>query len=209
MIFFDFDGTLVDIWQRYYQVFCVAGGGSAPSYGAYVAAKRRLVRDDLVAAALGVSLPPTYYEEKRRLLEEAEYLALDALLLPSSVLTEFFGAFPCRILTARREPATFYAQLSGLGLASLAEKSVVLRPQDQITKKDFLAAQGQGEKIVVGDAEAEYEAAVCSNTQVFLVRTGLRTPKDFTPRKNVHLLDSAAQFISQYRSNHKCPSSKT
>ena len=61
MIYFDFDGTIVDVWQRYYQVFLAAGGVSGLGSKEYIAAKRRLGKDDLVAAALGVLLPSTYY----------------------------------------------------------------------------------------------------------------------------------------------------
>ena len=56
MIYFDFDGTIVDVWQRYYQVFLAAGGVSGLGSKEYIAAKRRLGKDDLVAAALGVLL---------------------------------------------------------------------------------------------------------------------------------------------------------
>ena len=199
MIYFDFDGTIVDVWQRYYQVFLAAGGVSGLGSKEYIAAKRRLGKDDLVAAALGVLLPSTYYDDKRRLLEEASFLSLDTLLLSGSVLTDFFSEFPCRILTSRRDPDAFYAQLYSLGLAALAEKSIVLRPQEKITKKEFLAAQGPCKNIMIGDAQMEYDTAACSDTQVYLVRTGLRVPEDFAPRKNVHMTDSAAQFISQYK----------
>ena len=200
MIFFDFDGTIANVWRRYYEVFVNAGKVSGIAYAEYVDVKRALCKDDLVAGHFQVSLAADYYAVKKTLLEDPAYLRLDTLLVDGAKLIEFFSSNPCRILTNRRKPSAFYGQLENLGLSELVGKSIVLQPEDHISKRDYIAAHFGGEKnTVIGDAASEYEAAQLEDTQVMLVRTGLRDPKDFSPCGNVHMIEDAAQFISSYR----------
>lgn len=200
MIFFDFDGTLVDVWERYYRIFVAAGGLSAVEHDAYIHSKRELVKDDLVADRLHCTLAPAYYTEKKRLLERADFLKLDTLLIGVDELLEFFARYPSRILTVRRNPAAFYEQLENLGLSSIAEKSIVLHPEHRIGKVDYITAHyGTEKNVIVGDAASEYEASALANTQVVLVRTGLRDPEDFPVRRNVHIAEDVVQFVSQYK----------
>ena len=200
MIFFDFDGTLVDVWERYYRVFVTAGGLSAVERDAYIYSKRELGKDDLVADCLHCTLAPTYYTEKKHLLERADFLKLDTLLVSVDVLLDFFAQYPCRILTVRRDPDAFYEQLENLGLSSIAEKSIALQPEHRIGKVDYIAAHyGMEKNIIVGDAASEYEVSALENTQVVLVKTGLCNPTDFPVRRNVCIAENVVQFILRYK----------
>ena len=84
MIFFDFDGTIADLWPRYYQVFLAASGISGVSQWDYVEAKRSLVSDGEVARHFEKTLPEGYFQKKRMLLEAETYLRLDTLLVSRS-----------------------------------------------------------------------------------------------------------------------------
>lgn len=199
MIFFDFDGTVVDVWTRYFEAFRLAAGDSKTERESYISAKRRLCKDDLVAAELGVILPEDYYFRKKELLESQELLRRDTLLVSPDVLADFDERIGFRILTVRRNPAQFMTQLTELGLSCFAEKSVVLTP-GTVSKKDFLsAAFSAGENIVIGDAASEWETAELENTRVFLVRTGLRDPADFPPRQRCAVLENLGEFIESYK----------
>lgn len=199
MIFFDFDGTVVDLWPRYHQVFLVASGLSGISRQDYMEAKRTLVSDCKVARHFGGTLPEGYSERKRMLLETEDYLRLDTLLVSPAKLTAAFSSRDCRFLTSRRRSEAFFAELDGLGIGHLSDQAIVLNPDQGFSKKEYLAQYApQVRHIVVGDSKAEWETAALDNIRVVLVRTGLRRPEDFSLTKRHTVVPSASAFISSY-----------
>lgn len=199
MIYFDFDGTVVDLWPRYYRVFLAASGLTGISQRGYVKAKRALVSDSAVARHFGGTLPEGYFEKKRGLLESEDYLQLDTLLVPPAELDAFFSRFECRFLTSRRRNGAFLVELEGLGLGRLSGWTIVLDPDRGISKKEYLAQSApRSPHIVVGDSEAEWEAAALENVRAVLVRTGLRRPEDFLLTERHKVVQSASAFITTY-----------
>ena len=69
MVFLDFDGTIVNLWPRYYRAFCMASGAAGVTQAQYLAAKRRFPADGKLAEHLQVPLPDGYFSRKRGLLE--------------------------------------------------------------------------------------------------------------------------------------------
>ena len=196
MFYFDFDGTLVDVWQRYYQIFKDASGISGMSLEEYIRIKKEFPRDADVARAFGRTLPEDYWTKKRSMLENPAYLAHDRLIVPAEQICEFFQNNPCRILTNRRDPVAFSGQLTALGLESLLDACVVLNPDDKKTKAQFLRENHPVEQIVlVGDAEAEAQAAEIDTVKVFLVRTGLRDPQWIPGVENCYIIESISDFM--------------
>lgn len=199
MIFFDFDGTVIDLWPRYYQVFLKASEISGISQRDYVRAKRAMISDSEVAQYFGGILPEGYFAKKRTFLESEEYLQLDTLLVSPAKLDAIFSRFECRFLTSRRRIGTFLAELENLCLGHLSDLAIVLDPDCGISKKEFLAQNfPRASHIVVGDSEAEWETAALENVCVVLVRTGLRRPEDFFLTKRHTVMPSASAFIETY-----------
>lgn len=206
MIFLDLDGTVVDIWTRYYQVFLAASELTGISQRDYVKAKQALVSDDKVARYFGGELPSWYFSKKRTLLESEDYLRLDTLLVAVEALDAIFSKFECRILTSRRQASACLAELDSLGLGHLSDRTIVLNPDLGISKKAFLAQNFcQASHIVVGDSESEWETAALENIDAVLVRTGLRRPEDFPLSKRHMVLPSASAFIAAYMEKALCP----
>ena len=202
MLYFDFDGTLVDVWQRFYHIFKDASGISGMTLEEYVQVKKQFVRDSDVAHTFGGVLPEDYWAKKRAMLEDPKYLSFDRLLVPAEQIMEFFQAYPCRILTNRRNAAAFKAQLTALGLEELCEKCVVLNPDEKITKTQYLHNNHPNEKIVlVGDAEAEAQAAELNSVKVYLVRTGLRDARLIPGAEKCHIIESASDFMNAFKEN--------
>lgn len=200
MIFFDFDGTVVDLWPRYHQVFLAASGLSDISQQDYMEAKRALVSDHKVAQYFGGALPERYFIKKRILLEAEDYLRLDALLVSPAELNAVFLSEECRFLTCRRRPNAFLEEMDGLGLGHLSDQVIVLNPDQGISKKEYLTQNAaRAHHIVVGDSKAEWEAA-SNNVRVVLVRTGLRRPEDFLLTERHTVVPSVSTFISDYLS---------
>lgn len=189
MIFLDFDGTIVNLWPRYYAVFCAASQSADIPYDLYVSAKRNKLRDEAVARALGVDLPPDYFEKKRQLLETQAMLRKDTPWLPTELLQKLFAQEPCRILTMRRREDLFFQQLSWLHLEDLQQYSIVLDPDSGIKKADYLKANySEGNHTIIGDSAAELEAGRLANVQAILVTSGLLDP-------TVHPLPPGTQIV--------------
>lgn len=200
MIFFDFDGTVVDLWPRYHQVFLAASGLSGISQQEYMEAKRALVSDSKVAQHFGGALSEEYFTKKRELLEAEQYLRLDMLLVSLAELNAVFSSEACRFLTCRRRPKALFTEMDGLGLGHLSDHVIVLDPDQGISKKEYLMRNvPQGPHIVVGDSKAEWEAA-SDNIRAVLVRTGLRWPEDFPLTDRHTVAPSLSAFISDYLS---------
>lgn len=197
MFYFDFDGTLADVWQRFYRIFVDASRISEISLEEYIRAKKEIPRDAEIAAFFGAQLPDDYWEKKRKMLEDPAYLAYDRLIVPAEQLCSFFRKYECRILTNRRHPEAFRMQLIALGLEELTEKSVVLNPDDKISKAQYLQKTHPNETVyLVGDAEAESQAAQIDSVKVFLVRTGLRDPESIPFSDKCDIIDSISDFIN-------------
>lgn len=200
MLYFDFDGTLVDVWERFYHIFKVASGISEISFEDYVQAKKQIVRDADVALHFGANLPEDYWVKKRSMLEDPAYLAFDRLLLPAEQISSFFENYECRILTNRRNPEAFKAQLMALGLEPLLKKCIILNPDDKKTKAQYLWENHPNELVyLVGDAEAEAQAAETDSVRVFLVRTGLRTPESIPCADKCEIIDSVSDFMNAFK----------
>lgn len=200
MIFFDFDGTVVDLWPRYHQVFLATSGLSDISQRDYMEAKRALVSDHKVIRHFGGVLPKGYFRKKRILLEAEDYLQLDVLLVSPAELNAIFLSEECRFLTCRRCPNAFLSEMDGLGLGHLSGQVIVLNPDQGVSKKEYLTqTASRTPHIVVGDSKAEWEAA-SDNVRVVLVRTGLRWPEDFPLTERHTVVSSVSVFISDYLS---------
>lgn len=199
MIFFDFDGTIVNVWPRYYQVFLAASEFTGISQRDYVKAKRALISDREVAHYLGRNLPTWYFLKKRALLESEDYLQLDTLFVSKIELSAMFSKFECRFLTKRRRADAFFTELKNLGLYHLSDQAIVLDPTQKVSKKEFLMKNfPYSNHIVIGDSEAEWETATLENVHAVLVQTGLRQPKDFPLSMRHTVVPSVSVFIRFY-----------
>lgn len=200
MLYFDFDGTLVDVWQRYYRIFKDASRIPGMTFDDYVRVKKEFPQDGEVALHFGGVLPRDYREKKRRFLEDPKYLAYDSLLVPKEYICEFFENHNCRILTSRRSPEAFFDQLQALGLEQLREKCVVLNPDEKKTKTQYLRESHPDETVyLVGDAEAEAQASQLDNVRVYLVRTGLRNPETLPGAQKCVIIDHVSDFMNAFK----------
>lgn len=198
MIYFDFDGTIVDVWQRYYHAFLLASGIQDLSFSAYCTLKKQFPRDGDLALSIGKNLVDGYWIKKKELLEAPELLRLDTLLLSAEDLLCFFKRYPCRILTYRRNAHQFHAQLTDLGLGALTEQSIVLNPDLPLTKCQLIHEASDRPCWLIGDAQSEADVSIRSDCKVALVRTGLRVPETLDKAGNCLIIEDISSFINQY-----------
>lgn len=196
-ILLDFDGTIVDLWQRYYRVFCDINECQNVSLQNYIKIKRQFVRDENVAKELGIHLKENYFSDKRKLLEEPKYLNMDVPLITTNKLLEFVSNNPVNILTCRRNKHKLFLEMKRLGMGELIDRTIVLNPDD-ITKKEWIDYYCCCESvIVVGDGTADFETRKCRNVKVFMVNTGLMKIEELSDC-GVEMIDSIEHFINNF-----------
>lgn len=174
MVLFDFDGTIVDLWQRYYSVFVDLLHLKDLSLSAYKKRKLLFHSDSLVAKDIGCVLPEDYYSKKASLLEERKYLIKDTLLLDLSVLNSVLRQ-DAAILTKRRNKEAFIWQMNYLGIEGtpfVIENS---------SKKQWIESTINDNQSVtiIGDSIAELECATLPNVDAWMVGYGLNTKESF------------------------------
>lgn len=185
--FVDFDGTIVDVWARYFEVFCACAMVPSESvdFQEYRRCKLRLHRDRQVAAALGIRCSDdesNWTVRKRKLLESDDMLALDQLLAEPDALLAWFGERNARILTKRRDPIMFNRQLKALGLNSLSDDAVVLNPDTSAGKMEWILEHESGPVTMIGDSPEDMRVFRRPRSRALFVDTGLWTWNDICSR---------------------------
>lgn len=176
MIVLDFDGTMVDVWERYYQVFMMAAKPVKNlTYDEYKKNKIIYESDFLLAKALNITLPHDYYTEKQRLLENPKLLNLDSPILTAKNFEMLSMFNNLLILTIRRSGPNLFQQVKNLGWVNLIPKIRVLPPKNQFSKYEYIKSlQFQGALYVIGDSETDFSIGKIKNSVVYAVSSGLR-----------------------------------
>ena len=191
MILLDFDGTLVDLWDRYYSVFKDILGLTDLGIEEYKNAKQFYHKDSLVAEHFGKFLPADYFSKKAILLEETKYLSKDRLLIEASLLNQFLKQ-DAILFTKRRNKTNFKWQLQELGIE---DKSIII---ESCSKKEWIKQNFPEENcIIVGDSMEDLEAASLDNVEAWMVGYGLFTKSDFNLKGLPYLFFETPNDLSE------------
>ena len=176
MIIVDFDGTIVDVWNRFYAVFCQLTQGRAVDIATYKEMKSALLDDGAIAQELHLEMADGYWEKKRSLLEDHEYLLLDKLLVDPEYLIEWFRAHDALILTMRRNRDNLMWEMRKLGLDAIVDKAVVVDPDSGMTKQEWVEKEGFGSCVeaVIGDSAQDMTIQGVKHARYLHVSTGLQ-----------------------------------
>ena len=197
MHIFDFDGTIVDCWHRYYNVFVLANNleTSIIDFLDYKKIKLELEKDELVAKYFDIELSKNYFENKHVLIESIDHLKLDSLIVNKEKLIRFFETNDSIILTKRNNINNFYEQLNILGMADLKDKSYIVTGNE--SKFDFFISKfSNSSNCVYGDSFEEFNFSESINNKVYMVKSGLRDVSKFKYKENVYIIDNINEIIN-------------
>ena len=187
VIYIDLDGTLLDVWPRYYAVmgrFLERHGLFALSLNEYKRQKLQWVRDEAIVrhAAFGYpdcgsELLPLYRSWKSESLESAPMLRLDR---PIGRLNEFAArvnpSYRLNLLSIRRDPELAMRQLRRLNLIAPFERIDFVSPSGSGNPKlDAIRDRACSRDIMIGDSEIDLACGSMLGLRTFHVRTGLRS----------------------------------
>jgi phosphoglycolate phosphatase len=202
-VFFDFDGTLVDVRARHYRTYrsALAPLGGRPLHpAAYWRLKRRGAGLAEVLARSGVA-PEGREEFLDRFLAEIEApasLALDRLLPGAEATLAALRGRGDRLvlLSLRRSRAAFAGQVERLGIAGAFARVDAGRAHEDggLAKRDLIERAGFGAAAaVVGDTEADVAAARALGLAPVGVTTGLRNRRFLLAAGAAAVVDRIAQ----------------
>lgn len=202
MIVLDFDGTLVDVWERYYRVFSegVVNQFALPGIKKYKEMKKRLRRDEDIASALGTKLVQAYFKDKVSKLESMEYLALDSCLLDDKsvgLIEQNRSLFV--ILTARKKPDLLHWEINKLGIPIPSSQVYVVNPDEKDAKNKWFQGNCGSVEMIVGDSASELLSIPDMPVLRIFVETGLFDYNFIVSRSNMVRVERRDSINSIFR----------
>lgn len=210
-IIFDLDGTLVNPFERQYQIHLLLSKkyNLYPlPYREYVNTKRKLMPELFYAKNMQALIKNKYLKERELLLENFTLLKLDKIYPHAeATLSMLKSKHTLFLVTVRRRRDTLMQQLKFLGLSKYFSK-IVSPPLSLLNKKpeelkqlllDSLLKKHTKDKfIIIGDTEADILAGKKSNMQTIAVCNGLRTEKylkSFSPDYIIESIKDVRKII--------------
>jgi phosphoglycolate phosphatase len=201
-LFFDLDGTIVDVRERHYYVYseaCRQAGLSALDASDYWRRRRRGASTfDLIPPG-----DPAEADTFRRVwlasIERPELVLRDQLIPGAEMTLRQLGAagYQLVIATLRRSRPALLTQVQSLGLTSWFSDVVSPEDADRGDKGVMIARAGHSsEDVVIGDSESDVVAARSLGIASVCVTTGVRSPAYLRKLAPTHIIPSIRELSS-------------
>lgn len=180
--YIDFDGTIVDVFQRYYGIlneFLEINSGVKLDFIKYKRLKRLGIKDHIIVEKLTNGLKidiDKYMVFKREKLESFQWLIKDNLIGKTKDINNTLKdmGYKVVLITQRNNKDNLLKQLYHLNLKEEFDEIVVLKPvKGKNVKLDYIANKYTSDDIIVGDSAVEMEVSEILNIKGYFVETGL------------------------------------
>lgn len=187
-IYIDFDGTIVDVYERYFGVLQSFINKTSPGqmhFNLFIKLKRSGLKDHEIANKLtGINdfNIEKYVKYKTSHIESLNWLSKDKLI---GNFEQFISKchdmnYSVSLLTQRRNPINLYIQLEKLNIYHFFDNIHVVTPKaGRNVKYELLKEniQFNSPTIIIGDSNEEIKAGNILGLRTFHVRTGLHDSK--------------------------------
>lgn len=196
----DFDGTIVDVWERYFRILVDFYKVDFLTIENYKKLKMQNPNDRDLLKKLEIDHSmDEYFIFKHNALESEKYLKLDKLIVNLDVFNEFCIYNNVKILSIRNDIVKLKNQIVNLGLKIDLENIIGLAPQGIETKKRYIEENFNGRTIkIVGDSEFDMVVGQLKNVETIFVRSGLRA-EIFGNFKIIKTYNDINSFLQQER----------
>ncbi|MEN8688055.1 MAG: HAD hydrolase-like protein [Desulfuromonadales bacterium] len=208
IIYFDFDGTLVDVQNKYYAVYSSYVSRFAGTFldrCEFWKLKRTRSGDAQILYQSGLGHQPVslFRDYIRDQIETSRYLQEDQLFPEvEHVLGQLCMQHRCRIISARRNKRIFLEQIEQLGVRKYFDQVLVAPTQGsggQELKAKASAMKSSldshTEMIIVGDTEEDIISGQQLNMKTVAVTSGLRDRPYLETLSPDHILASVTELV--------------
>jgi len=202
-VYLDLDGTLFDIRSKYYTLYSrivVELGAQSLSQVAYWALKRGAASPEVILSGLDAAGRDEYGRRWLAAIETPAFTGLDTLLPGArDALSDLRRRSSLVLATMRHDEAVLAADLARLGIQRFFSRIVTAagRPPGDTAKGELIRehapVSGVG-AIVVGDSEADVQAARELGVRSVCVLTGIRDLAYLEALRPDFIIDSVAQL---------------
>lgn len=189
-LYIDFDGTVVDVSERYYRIYCdILGDGPIEP----------LTKTEYWRLKSAKCTEDSAHEEQRlSMIESSIYLKYDKLIDGAVDTLERFERTNRLVLTTQRQLSIpLYKELEELGIISLFDK-IYLNGQ----KADWIRADMEkynNPALVVGDTEVDIRAGKVLGLATVAVTSGIRSKYLLLAENPDYLIGSIIELPSVVR----------
>lgn len=176
-IYVDFDGTIVDVFNRYRKIIENYIYKTFDDKDEYSSLKRKGQKDhQIIKSVFNIDVDINDYSiYKTKHLEDKELLKLDNILGNPHEAYEKLKLLNYNVvlLSQRRNKVNFLYEISYLGLENCFDKVVCVHPSPANAKLNYLKNVFTEKDVIVGDGRLELESAIQLNLKGYFVSTGL------------------------------------
>ena len=192
--FVDFDGTIVDVFPRYYGILTAYLGqmtNETLDFLKYKKLKRLGKKDHVIVSELlnGLEMDiHNYVKFKRENLENFSWLKKDVLIgNPKSANLELKDiGYRIVLLTQRNNKDNLLKQLDFLNIKKSFDEVVMVSPKAGLNvKAAYLEKLYRSDDIIIGDSSVEIDASRLLNINGYFVESGLFSAETLDIRKLV------------------------
>jgi len=202
-IFFDLDGTIIDIYERFYNVFnnySINRFLTEVNKKKYMKLKSNGLSDLQIALEFNLNYDQKeYHEYKARSLEIKKYLKLDKLIFDFDKYARILASkkYKIKLITLRRNFKNLNWQLNELKIINLFDEIIALIPNKiNNPKRVFFEKINVKDSILIGDSIKDYEATLDFDVDFLNVETGLVNITNLYPNLNLISFKTAEQAIN-------------
>lgn len=203
-VFFDLDGTIIDVSQRYYRVYSdiIRRLGAVPiGFEAYWEKKKERVSEHEIMTLSGIDhdRAKAYLEERGELIESDAYLEIDTLIKGAKGLFEVIGArHELYIVTMRKRRVNLMRQIERLDIGGYfnAVMSIGAAPDASQAKAEAIKTECRvsSSDIIAGDTEADIRAGKALGIRTCAVLTGIRSERLLSLEAPDHIMESITKL---------------
>jgi phosphoglycolate phosphatase-like HAD superfamily hydrolase len=202
-LYFDLDGTILDVSQRIYSVYLDVVnvlGGKALAEEVYWEAKREQLPEEVIAKKSNVENVPKYIRLRQERLESPEYLKYDELIPRAwESLSELKKNNQLVLVTLRKSKENLHQQLRRFKIEPLFDKVLVGGDGEErwgfkaeiISSDSHFAPQ---DSIIIGDSEADILAGKKLRITTIAVLSGIRSKKKLLSIKPDYIIEDISQL---------------
>lgn len=191
IIFIDLDGTVLDVSERIYRLYC----DILKKYKKRILSKRKYLNlkrqrkpvKEILAKTKAIDIFLKFQKEWEKKIENYNYLKLDKISsLNRKKILSLKNQYKLVLVTLRNHPRRLFRQLKEMNIDKIFDKVLVIRERDPVNKRDKWKLKVRAIKkyknfnknsVIIGDTETDILAGKRLGIKTVAVANGMRDKK--------------------------------